>query len=84
MVRSRLQVTDVMHGGNEMAKDKREEQARTTMEVFVGLANMLRTIASHRDITIPEAFDRVCQSAILREYRKCVAEVEEAVLGGES
>lgn len=36
------------------------------------LANRLKVVAAHRDITMTEALDKYLRPVIDREYRKCV------------
>lgn len=65
-----------------MAKEGRDGKD-TTMTVSRELAKRVRAIADHRDITMPDALDRYAGAAVLREYRKCLAEQQAEVAGGE-
>lgn len=64
-----------------MATEK-DTPERETITVVMGreLAAMVKTIATHRDITMAEAWDRYGRPAILREYKKVLDEMH-AVLG---
>lgn len=56
---------------------------KTAAEIYVPLLQMIRIIRSRRDISIAETIQRYGGPGILREYRKCVTEMD-AELGGES
>ena len=64
-----------------MATEK-DGSERETITVVMGreLAAMVKTIATHRDITMAEAWERYGRPVILREYRKVLEEMH-AVLG---
>lgn len=66
-----------------MSKETQEEAKNKKIDVPPDLANMVRVIASHREITIPEVMNRCARTGITREYRKVVGEMN-TVLGGES
>jgi hypothetical protein len=60
-----------------------EDRSRRPIACFKYLAEWLRMIADHRDITMSEALEKFGGPGIKREYRRCVEEMHAAVVGGE-
>lgn len=60
-----------------------DERERRPISSFKDIADMIRTIADHRQITMPEALEKFGGPGIKREYRRCVVEMHAAVIGGE-
>jgi hypothetical protein len=54
-----------------------------TVAVPVDLANRLRVVAAHRDVTMTEMLDKLLRPGLDREYRKCI-EAANTDFGGES
>lgn len=58
-----------------MAKDK-DQPETSTVAVSRDLAVMVKTIATHREITMLEVWDMHARAAVLREYRKVLNEMQ--------
>ena len=65
-----------------MSQEKPESKL-ITVAVPRDIANRLRVVAAHREITMTEALDTLFRPVIDREYRKCV-EAANSEVGGES
>lgn len=65
-----------------MKQDEVDGQRRTVMLTALD-AKMLRAVSERMGVTMADAAKRLFRATLVREYRRCVAEMQRE-LGGES